>query len=109
MQRARRRRLWSFLGIVFLGLVVLTAEILMFGNAYIDIRRVVLAIVASQDLLAQALMRVTVGLIAFGKTLVPFLVGAAGLLAFFMMPNGALATLAVFAVRQRRRRQSAHQ
>lgn len=103
----RRRRLWSFLGIVFLGLVVLTVEILMFGNAYIDIRRVVLAVVASQDLLAQALMRVTVGLIAFGKTLVPFLLGAAGLLTFFMMPNGALATVAVFAVRQRRRRQAA--
>jgi anti-sigma factor RsiW len=97
----RRRALWAALGIVvvLLGLVILQA--LALGSTYVDVTRALSAFAASRDMLLQALMRASLGLMATGKAIVPLALILSAVLLFFLMPNGVLATLAILMVRKR--------
>jgi predicted anti-sigma-YlaC factor YlaD len=97
----RRRRVWQWLGGIFVVLVILVVEVAVFGTAFWRIARATDIFLSSRDLICQALMRVWLGFISMGDTLLPMALLVVAISLFFLMPNGILTTLALVLLRRR--------
>ena len=101
---AWRRRLARLLGGFFILGVLLVVELSVVSAVFSSVARIGSVLLASRDVLFQALMRIWVSFIALGDAALPLLciALAAGLL--LVMPNGILATLTFVLLRRQRRR-----
>ncbi len=97
----RRQRRWRVVAGIVLVIVVLLVELVALHAIYHDVTRLVSTLLAAQTLIATTLMRLGVELITVAETLAPLMLLGAAACLLLMMPNGALATLAILMIRRR--------
>jgi len=101
MQKQRLQRLLSFLGGTLIITLVSWGVLSFLGATYISLERFFSFVITSRQVLFGSLMRTMIGLFLGWKTILPCIVGGAGLLFMLLMPNGILATLLLLWVSRR--------
>jgi anti-sigma factor RsiW len=102
VEAQQRGRKWRFVVGAVLVVIVLLVEIMVLGSLYTDAANLVTALLGAREMLFPALMRTGVGLITLAKAVAPFALLLTLVGFFILMPNGALATLALIMVRRQR-------
>jgi len=92
-QKQRLRSLLSFLGSAFIIVLVSWSVLSFLGSAYVSLGHTLQVVFWERQMLFSSLVQTLLALLTSWKTLLPFLLGLAGLSFLLLMPNSVLATL----------------
>jgi len=92
----RRRRWWAYLAGTLVVVLVGAGAYLFMGSALASVERGLAAVLGSRQMLFWSLLRVAVSLVTAWGSVLPYLLAMMAVGLLLVMPNGLLATFAVF-------------